>query len=162
MLIGQNSPCAAQQRDVKQALCTGVRCRLNEAATGVGACGAEMRLPCGALAGLLLASCALCATSGASTTPYSRPAPSRDLPLDDQRLSRRSVSVHSPEQIHLEMAGLGAMAVSWVTHPEVCGGVWRSGRVAGLLAHVPGCAPGALVQGLQSVHVSTQWAQSLP
>ena len=87
-----------------------------------------MRLPCGALAGLLLAACALCAAAGAGAAPYSRPAPSRDLPLDDQRLSRRSVSPHSPEQIHLAMAGPGAMAVSWVTHPEVCGarGVWQA------------------------------------
>jgi hypothetical protein len=68
-------------------------------------------------AGLLLA-CMLLARIQAERV-YSRPPPSVDIPLHDARLSRRHASAHAPEQVHLTMAGLGVMAVSWVTHPEV-------------------------------------------
>lgn len=47
--------------------------------------------------------------------------------MDDPRLSRGQASAHSPEQIHLTLAGLGVMAVSWVTHPEVRVVAWAGG-----------------------------------
>jgi len=69
------------------------------------------------LAGLLLA-CTWLACVQAERV-YLRPPPSADIPLHDARLSRRRASANAPEQVHLTMAGLGVMAVSWVTHPEV-------------------------------------------
>ena len=53
-----------------------------------------------------------------SPPTYERPLPSKDL---DLRLPSLSLSggPHSPEQVHLALAGPGSVAVSWVTHPQV-------------------------------------------
>lgn len=53
-----------------------------------------------------------------SFTGYVRPPLSADLPLTHRRLAQSSASPHNPEQIHLAMAGAGAMAIDWVTNPQ--------------------------------------------
>lgn len=43
------------------------------------------------------------------------------LPLDDPRLTpisnKAEADPHAPEQVHITLAGPGAVAISWVTHP---------------------------------------------
>ena len=54
-----------------------------------------------------------------TTSAFIRSAPSPVLPLDHSRLVRKSDSPHQPEQVQLTLAGPGAVAVSWVTNPQV-------------------------------------------
>lgn len=49
---------------------------------------------------------------------YVRPPASADLSLTHPRLARNNDSPHSPEQIHIALAGVGAMSVDWVTNPQ--------------------------------------------
>lgn len=49
---------------------------------------------------------------------YVRPPASADLSLTHPRLARSNDSPHSPEQIHIALAGVGAMSVDWVTNPQ--------------------------------------------
>lgn len=45
--------------------------------------------------------------------------PTPPLPLNHTYLSKKSPgSPHQPEQVHLTLAGPGAAAISWVTHPQ--------------------------------------------
>ncbi|KAI7841497.1 hypothetical protein COHA_004890 [Chlorella ohadii] len=49
---------------------------------------------------------------------YQRPAERPALALEHGRLARSpQANAHSPEQVHLAFAGLGAYAVTWVTYP---------------------------------------------
>ena len=63
-------------------------------------------------------------TFAASNTPseqqYVRPPPSPILNLEHLSLQSGKGGPHSPEQLHLALAGPGSIAVSWVTHPQVC------------------------------------------
>ena len=66
---------------------------------------------------LLSSSCALGQQS--VTSAYVRPSPVPLLPLNHERLVRTAGSPHDPEQVQLALAGPGAMAISWVTNPQV-------------------------------------------
>lgn len=46
---------------------------------------------------------------------YTRPLASRDITIGISQSRTR----HSPEQIHLALAGPGSLAISWVTRPQV-------------------------------------------
>lgn len=60
------------------------------------------------------------AQDSVTITDYHRPPASDDLPLEHERLSRvAGASSHVPEQVHLTLAGPGAMAISWLTYPQV-------------------------------------------
>ena len=64
----------------------------------------------------------------ASNTPseqqYVRPPPSHVLDLAHPSLQPGKGGPHSPEQLHLALAGPGSIAVSWVTRPQVCNLSW--------------------------------------
>ena len=69
---------------------------------------------------LLVGALSAVAENGVTVTDYRRPPASPLLPLDHVLLSRDpGVSPHVPEQVHLTLAGPGAMAVSWLTYPQV-------------------------------------------
>lgn len=60
------------------------------------------------------------AQDGVTVIDYVRPPASPLLPLEHERLARApAASPHVPEQVHLTLAGPGAMAVSWLTYPQV-------------------------------------------
>lgn len=68
-----------------------------------------------------LAFLGLCFAAIATTEPskpYTRPSASKELDLELSILSP-SAEPHSPEQVHLALAGPASVAVSWVTHPQV-------------------------------------------
>ncbi|KAK9915993.1 hypothetical protein WJX75_007091 [Coccomyxa subellipsoidea] len=68
---------------------------------------------------LLVYALSALAQNGVTVTDYRRPPASPLLPMDHDRLSRdRGVSPHVPEQVHLTLAGPGAIAVSWLTNPQ--------------------------------------------
>ena len=78
--------------------------------------GCFAALPVLLLAGLLSA----LAQDSVTITDYSRPPASPDLPMAHERLFRGAgASPHVPEQVHLTLAGPGAMAISWLTYPQV-------------------------------------------
>jgi hypothetical protein len=69
---------------------------------------------------LLLGCSAVLAGAGVTVQDYQRPPAGRLLPLDHERLARDpDAGPHVPEQVHLTLAGPGAMAVSWLTYPQV-------------------------------------------
>ena len=69
--------------------------------------------------GLLLLSSGCALGQQSVTSAYIRPSSVPLLPLDHERLSRTADSPHDPEQIQLALAGPGAMAISWVSNPQV-------------------------------------------
>ncbi len=78
--------------------------------------GCPAALPILLLLGLLSA----LAQDSVTITDYHRPPASLNLPLEHERLSRDAgASPHVPEQVHLTLAGPGAMAISWLTYPQV-------------------------------------------
>ena len=77
------------------------------------------------LPGILVLLGTACAQDTASSTGFKRPARSLELPLEHPLLSRAPGSPHQPEQVHLALS-TGAVAISWVTHPQV-----RCSRAAG-------------------------------
>jgi len=69
---------------------------------------------------VLLGSFFALAQDGVTISDYVRPPASSLLPLEHERLARApTASPHVPEQVHLTLAGSGAMAVSWLTYPQV-------------------------------------------
>ncbi|CAL8470424.1 g9966 [Coccomyxa elongata] len=77
--------------------------------------GCPAALPILLLLGLLSA----LAEDSVTITDYHRPPASPNLPLEHERLSRDAgASPHVPEQVHLTLAGPGAMAISWLTYPQ--------------------------------------------
>ena len=86
---------------------------------GTGATKWNMAWLLGAL--LLLSSSLSCHALAEQriTSAYIRSSPSPMLPIDHARLVRTSDSPHQPEQVQLTLAGPGAVAVSWVTNPQV-------------------------------------------
>lgn len=70
---------------------------------------------------LLLGLSTALAGAGVTSQDYRRPPASPFLPIDHERLARDvGAGPHVPEQVHLTLAGPGAMAVSWLTYPQVC------------------------------------------
>ncbi|EIE27096.1 Metallo-dependent phosphatase [Coccomyxa subellipsoidea C-169] len=81
---------------------------------------------------LLVGAISALAQDGVTVTQYQRPPASPLLPLNHDRLSRDpGLSPHVPEQVHLTLAGPGAMAVSWLTYPQVNKYVVRFGASPG-------------------------------
>ena len=72
-----------------------------------------------AVVGLLLLSSGCAVGQQSVTSAYVRPSPVPLLPLNHERLVRTAGSPHDPEQVQLALAGPGAMAISWVTNPQV-------------------------------------------